>query len=188
MATPNSPRRLEAYELEDLHGHRFSELNELAGRVMNRLGVPRELRGIRESGPHAINRTGEPFTFETVQGGRNSKPGRQSQLEEGGQFRVEKRGINVDAAVLDDGFFASECWRNASIEERIEAVVAHELAEYQSPGAIIHGGMRMQSCDPIAIRIFPKWRGRLLPTRCGMPLQGMTHRLLVLLQPRFGMC
>src|SRR5205807_1735256 len=101
MARANGSRRPAAYELEELHGHRFSELNEMTTRTMNRLGVPQELRGIRESGPHAINTTGEPFKFETAQGGRNTRPGRQPLLEEGGYLRVERRGINVDAAVLD---------------------------------------------------------------------------------------
>jgi hypothetical protein len=132
MDTPRGPRRLSADELEDLHGHRFAELNDLAARVMNRLGVPRELRGIEEQGRHATNRTGQPFTFETAQGGRNTKPGRNEKLEAGGHLRVTRRGINVDAAVLDDNFLPFASWRNATIEQRMEAIVAHELAEYAS--------------------------------------------------------
>jgi hypothetical protein len=134
MARANGSRRLAAYELEELYGHRFSELNEMTTQTMNRLGVPQELRGIRESGPHAINTTGEPFTFETAQGGRNTRPGRQPLLEEGGFLRVERRGINVDAAVLDDNFLSYESWRMATVEQRMEAVIAHEFAEYQSSG------------------------------------------------------
>jgi hypothetical protein len=106
----------------------------MAEATMNKLGVPRELRGIKEQGGQAINRTGEPFTFETAQGGRNTKPGRQLQLERTGHLRVTKRGINVDAAVLDDNFLPDESWKNATIEQRMEAVVAHEFAEYKSPG------------------------------------------------------
>jgi hypothetical protein len=101
---------------------------------MNRLQVPPELQGIRESGTQAINTTGEPFTFETAQGGRNMRPGRQPQLEEGGHLRVERRGINVDGAVLDDNFLPQASWGSATVEQRMEAVIAHELAEYQSPG------------------------------------------------------
>jgi hypothetical protein len=148
MARPTGPRRLEAYELEDLHGHRLGELNEMAERAMNRVGVPRELRGIRESGPQAINKTGEPFTFETAQGGRNTKAGRQPQLESGGHLRVERRGVNIDAAVLDDNFLPSESWRKATVEQRMEAVAAHELAEYQSPSRQYswrHAGALMRS-------------------------------------------
>lgn len=126
--------RLAAYELEDLHGHRQTELTDLARRVMTRLGVPPELRGIRESGPLAIHRTGEPFTFETAQGGRNTKPGRQGQLEALGRLRVERRGILVDGGILDDGLLDLESWRTATIEIRMEAVIAHEFSEYQSPG------------------------------------------------------
>ncbi len=134
MARVNGPRRLAAYELEDMYGHQLTELNEMATRMMNRLGVPRELRGIRESGPQAINTTGEPFTFETAQGGRNTRTGRQLPLEQGGYLRVERSGINVDAAVLDDSFLPYDSWRGATLEQRMEAVIAHELAEYQSPG------------------------------------------------------
>ncbi len=134
MAPSHDPRRLASYELEDLHGDRLAEWNEMARRVMNQLCVPPELQGIRESGTQAVNRTGDPFTFETAQGGRNTKPGRQPQMEVGGHLRVDKRGINVDAAVLDDNFLAYESWRRATVEQRMEAIIAHELAEYQSPG------------------------------------------------------
>jgi hypothetical protein len=130
----SSPRRLASYELEDLHGHRLAELIALAVRTMNRLGVPRQLRGIEETGPQAINTTGEAFTFETAQGGRNTRPGRHPQLEELGALRVRRGGIDVDGAVLDDNFLPFESWRQATVEQRMEAVIAHEFAEYHSPG------------------------------------------------------
>jgi hypothetical protein len=137
MATPGGKRPLYTYELEDLHGHRLDELNEMASKVMNRLGVPRELRGIIEEGPQAKNITGRPFTFEGdlhPQGGRNTRSGRNPQLEKGGQLRVKKGGISVDAAVLDDDFLPFDSWKKATIEERMEAIIAHELVEYKSPG------------------------------------------------------
>lgn len=129
----SEPNRLSADELEDLHGHRLAEWVELVGQVMTRLGVPAELRGIRETGPRAVHTTGQPFTFETAQGGRNTKPGRQPMLESRGLLRVDKRGINVDGAVLDDNLLPHESWRFATVEVRMEAVVAHEFSEFRSP-------------------------------------------------------
>lgn len=126
-------RQLEPYELQDKHGGDFEAHNAMAESVMTQLGVPKELRGVRESGPHARMVTGEPFTFEMAQGGSNVKPGRQPRLESRGMLKVEKRGINVDGLVLEKDALPFESWQKAEVRQRMEAVVAHEFAEYQSP-------------------------------------------------------
>ena len=130
----NSSRRLAAFELEDLHGHRRAELNQKAHEVMDRLGVPPDQRGIIETGRQALNATGDAFTFETNQGGRNTRPGRQPNLEQAGGLQVKKAGINVDGAVLDDNLIPFESWKRADEVQRMEAVLSHELAEFRSPG------------------------------------------------------
>ena len=125
---------LGANELEDQFGHRFEELNNLADKVMDRVGVPKRLRGIIESGNFAEETSGRPFTFATAQGGRNTLPGRNLRLESMGRLRIVKAGLYVDGAVLDNNLIDSKSWRNATIEQRMEAVVAHELAELRSGG------------------------------------------------------
>jgi hypothetical protein len=119
-----SGSKLTLSELEDAFGDKFDQYNALAKKVMDRLEIPKEIRGIKEEGLQGRYTTGEPFTFEGTkpQGGANSRPGRQTLEGRGPKiFKVTKPGINVDAAVLDDNFLPFASWKNATIEQRMEA-------------------------------------------------------------------
>jgi hypothetical protein len=133
---PN-PTRTTGIDLADLHEHRTAELSALATEVMDRLGIPKSQQGIVEVGPAARDTTGAVFTFdhEPPQGGRNTRPGRQPAMERARKLEVKKSGINVDSGVLDDNLLPLESWRKADLATRMEVVVAHEIAEFHSPGS-----------------------------------------------------
>jgi hypothetical protein len=68
--------------------------------------------------------TGSAFSMEHNLGGRNTRLARSA--------GVIKGGINVDYAIFDPQHLPLTSWRSASLRERIDAVIVHELYEYNS--------------------------------------------------------
>jgi len=65
--------------------------------------------------------TGVAFSLEHDMGGRNSRPAWSG---------ADKGGINVDYAIFNPDFLPFESWRSASLRDRIDAIIIHELTEY----------------------------------------------------------
>ena len=96
-------------------------LNQVVGNRMRRVGVPEEMIGIDYYGvdPGPFVRYDPPQLGGNIRAGRHGKP-----------------GINVDPAVFDAdapkmGSLSS--WRLASVQDRIDAVIAHEYTEALAP-------------------------------------------------------
>jgi hypothetical protein len=72
---------------------------------------------------------GAAFSLEHFMGGRNSRPAWNP--------TVTKGGVNVDRGVFNPEFLRGEApsWARASLRDRIDAVITHELMEYNSRAA-----------------------------------------------------
>ena len=67
--------------------------------------------------------SGSAFSPEHGQWGRNTRPAWSG---------AKKGGINIDYAIFDPEFLPVDSWRSASLRQRIDAVIIHELTEYNS--------------------------------------------------------
>jgi hypothetical protein len=95
--------------------------------------------------------TGAAFSLEHFMGGRNSRSAWNS--------RVTKGGVNVDPGVFNPELLAGRApsWARASLRDRIDAVIIHELLEYHSRAA--KTGSRHRS----AIRRSPSTTAKISP-------------------------
>jgi len=125
---------METYNRAQNFERHFAEFNNewgaaaiLEGYVRRRM---KEL-GVRASQIGIIGdaETGAAFSLEHFMGGRNSRPAWNS--------AVNKGGVNVDPGVFNPEFLASKAprWATATLRDRIDAVIIHELMEYNSRAA-----------------------------------------------------
>jgi hypothetical protein len=109
--------------------------------------------------------TGSAFSLEHFMGGRNSRPAWNPTVTRG--------GVNVDPGVFNPELLAAEApsWSNASLRDRIDAVIIHELMEYNSRAAstvlrhrraILRSPSTTADISPGAGRILEEYRAWLL--------------------------
>lgn len=70
---------------------------------------------------------GTAFSMEHGWGGRNARPE--------GSNGVTKGGVNVDYGIFDPELLPLASWKTASLRDRIDAVIIHEMLEYNSRAA-----------------------------------------------------
>lgn len=122
MAVPNRSRYFERHIIEFINEWQAEPvLESYIRRRMQDLGVRPNQIGIIDD-----VETGEAFSLEHFMGGRNTRP---AWLP-----GVEKGGINVDPGIFNPDFLAdkAQCWATTSLRDRIDAVIIHELMEYNS--------------------------------------------------------
>jgi hypothetical protein len=107
--------------------------------------------------------TGTAFSREHHLGGRNTRAARAA--------GVVKGGLNVDYGVFDPELLPLASWRRASLRDRIDAVIVHELYEYRSRHAttalrhrraIWDAPLTRQDITPGARRILGDYRALFL--------------------------
>jgi len=122
MAVPYRSQYLERHVIEFLYEWQAESILETyIRRRMRELGVRPSQIGIIDD-----VETGGAFSLEHFMGGRNTRP---AWLP-----GVEKGGINVDPGIFNPDFLTDKApsWATASLRDRIDAVIIHELMEYNS--------------------------------------------------------
>jgi hypothetical protein len=99
-------------------------LSRVIGNRMRQIGVPDEMIGIEWYGvdPGPFVRYHPPQLGGNIRAGINGKP-----------------GINVDPAVFDGNapkVGALPAWQSGRLQDRIDAVIAHEYTEALAPGGV----------------------------------------------------
>jgi hypothetical protein len=100
--------------------------------------------------------------------GRNSRPAWNPS--------VIKGGINVDPGVFNPELLAGQApsWETASLRDRIDAVIIHELTEHNSRGpntgmrhrsAVVRSPSTTANISPRAKRILEEYRASMLQQR-----------------------
>ncbi len=164
MAVPNRSQYFERHVIEFLNEWQAEPILEsYIHQRMQELGVRASQIGIIDD-----VETGMAFSLEHFMGGRNTRP---AWLPE-----VTKGGINVDAGVFNPDLIASKAqsWVAASLRDRIDAVIIHELTEYNSrfptPGlrhesAILRSPSTTANISPGAKKILEEYRAWQLRRR-----------------------
>jgi hypothetical protein len=125
MAVPKKAQLFERHINEFLNEWQAEPILETYVRKrMGQLGVRPKQVGIVDT-----IENGKAFSLELSQGGRNSRPVWNSD--------VSKGGVNVDRGIFNPELLSmvAPSWENASLRDRIDAVIIHELAEYNSRAA-----------------------------------------------------
>jgi hypothetical protein len=123
---------------------------------MRQLGVRPKLIGIIDD-----VESGAAFSLEDSMGGRNSRPARNP--------AVTKGGLNVDQGIFNPELLSSKVpsWATASLRDRIDAVIIHELFEYncraattalRHRSAILRSPSTASDISPGARRILEEYR------------------------------
>jgi hypothetical protein len=121
-AVPNRSQYFERHVIEFLNEWQAELVLESYIRLrMQELGIRPSQIGIIDD-----VETGGAFSLEHFMGGRNTRP---AWLP-----GVEKGGINVDPGIFNPDFLADKApsWATTSLRDRIDAVIIHELMEYNS--------------------------------------------------------
>jgi RHS repeat-associated protein len=98
-------------------------LNDLVAERMEEVGVPPDMIGNVQNpyeGPGAF------VVRDPAVGGTNALPGL-------------PKAISVDTGVFLDNLVNTPSWRSASLEDRIDAVIAHEYTEVNTPPSLYEG-------------------------------------------------
>ncbi len=121
-------------------------LSRAIGNRMRQVGIPDEMIGVDWWGvdPGPFVRYHPPRLGGNIRVGRNGKP-----------------GINVDAAVFDAdapkvGNLAS--WKSARLQDRIDAVIAHEYTEVLAPQGVDFHIHALQHAENTALKITARAR------------------------------
>jgi hypothetical protein len=121
-----TPRYQLHADVADFANRFEQEFNRAVARRMRQVGVPEEMIGTKWWGEGAdafIAGRQPPQVGGSMKIGADGKPG----------------GINIDAAVLDTDapkMGNIESWRSANLKDRIDAVIAHEHAEFMAPKGV----------------------------------------------------
>jgi hypothetical protein len=122
---------------QKIHGMSKDEIkawNKKIAERMKKLGIPENNIGVRKRAYDPIS--GELLSDKPIIASENGEALNTSNFERGGNMRsfhsedeVEELGISVHSNVFDNwqGF---DLWNKSSVEDRIDAVIAHEWSEF----------------------------------------------------------
>jgi hypothetical protein len=119
---PDTPPTDPADHAEDF-SHRYADDLEIAtGQVMMDLGLTRHEMGSRDPGRNLEHHT---FYPDERDGGGNSPMG---------QLSVDSGVMNPAIMDVPYGEECGKLWRKSKLRDRIQAIIAHEKAEYEHNG------------------------------------------------------